>query len=191
MLKGRTSWIFWISLTAFIFLCTTIPFTRPSRSQEQNPAPSQAASQQAPADASTSANQRKKTKKVWTNEDMGAVKDSPVSQVGKTEPAMPSSNPPPSHTTAVSPQLVATYRKQLVQLQAQQASVEKQIADLKDFQRGEPGHDPGMQLHKRYNLAPIDEQIRKLEVRHKQIADQIDTVLDAARKKGIESGQLH
>ena len=181
----------WISLTAFVLLCTAIPFTAPSRAQEQNPAPPQAPSQQAPADASTSANLRKKTKKVWTNEDMGAVKGSPVSQVGKTEPAMPSSNPPPSNTTAVSPQLVATYRKQLAQLQAQQASVEKQIADLKDFQRGEPGHDPGMQLHKRYSSEPIDVQIRKLEVKHKQIADQIDTVLDAARKKGIESVQLH
>jgi hypothetical protein len=122
---------------------------------------------------------------------MGAVKASPVSQVGRSEPATPSGTSHPPSAAPASPQLIATYRKQLAQLQAQQASVEKQIAELKDFQRGEPGHDSGLQLHKRYSNEPIDVQIHKLEDKRKQIADQIDALSDAARKKGILSGQLH
>ena len=185
MSKGRT-----LSLASFVLSAALSSFTL-ARAQEQSPAASQPSSQQAPADPAPSTSPGKKPKKVWTNEDMGAVKDSPISQVGKAAPAPLSGNSSPANTPAVNPQVVATYRKQLAQLQAQEASVEKQIADLKDFQRGEPGHDSGLQLHKRYSSEPIDVQIHKLEDKRKQIADQIDALSDSARKKGILSGQLH
>jgi hypothetical protein len=148
-----------------------------SSSQPQSSA--QAASDAAPASAP------KKPKKVWTDENLQEVKDKPVSEVGQ---AQPNSVAPKSTglQQTPSPQLVASYRKQLATLRAQQASIEKQIADFKDFQRGEPGHDVGLQLHKRYSTEPIDDQIRKLEAKQKKIAEQIDALVDAARKKGIE-----
>src|ERR1051326_3235695 len=154
----------------------------------QEPQPSEASRQPAGEPVSP-ANQGKKVTKVWTNEDMGAVRSAPISQVGKTDPPIQSTNV--SASSPVKPanaQLIGTYRKQLARLQAQQALTEKQIAELKDFNRGEQGHDTGLQLHKRYNLEPIDEQIRKLEGKRKQISDQIDALYDAARKKGIEAG---
>ena len=177
-------------LAAFIAFSVCCP---PVLAQDQTNSPPQTAAKKSDADPPAATPERKKTKKVWTNENMGEVSASPVSQVGhadatSTSPEAASKNA--TSASARSAQLIAAYRKQLNTLQAQQASVEKQIADLKDFNRGEAGHDTGMQLHKRYSTEPIDEQIRKLEAKRKQLADQIDALLTSARKSGIESGQL-
>jgi len=47
-----------------------------------------------------------------------------------------------------------------------------------------------MQLHKGYSTEPIDDQVRKLEEKRKSLAAKMDAVFDAARKQGIEPGQL-
>lgn len=39
-------------------------------------------------------------------------------------------------------------------------------------------------------MTPVADQIQQLEDKKKQIQDQMDAVLDEARKKGIEPGQL-
>ena len=70
------------------------------------------------------------------------------------------------------------------------AGVDKQIADLKSFSKGETPGANGMQLHKGYSTEPIDDQVRKLEEKKKSLAAKMDAVLDAARKQGIEPGQL-
>jgi len=129
----------------------------------------------------------KKTKKVWTNENLGEVNRSPVSQVGEAKDNSSSKSPvaKPASLTEV-----ASFRKQLAVLQAQLAGAEKQIADLKSFSKGESPGAAGMQLHKRYSTEPIDGQVRKLEERKKFLAAQVEAVFDAARKRGIEPGQL-
>lgn len=155
---------------------------------QQSTSQPQASSQQA-RERSDSCAPTKKPKKVWTNEDMSEVKNSPVSEVGKLNTS--SAERSGSRQSAVpTSQAVASYRKQLAALETQQASIEKQIADLKNFNRGEAGHDTGLQLNKRYSTEPIDDQIRKLEAKHKQIGEQIDALFAAARKKGMEPGQL-
>ena len=85
---------------------------------------------------------------------------------------------------------MASFRKQIAVLQAQLAGVEKQIADLKSFSKGESPGANGMQLHKRYSTEPIDDQVRKLGEQKKLLAAQMEAVFDAARKRGIEPGQL-
>lgn len=97
------------------------------------------------------------------------------------------------NSTAAKPassQLVAAFRKQLTALQAQLAGVEKQIADLKSFSKGEAPGANGLQLHKRYSTEPVEDQVHKLEEKRKSVAAQMDAVFDAARKRGIEPGQL-
>jgi uncharacterized protein (UPF0335 family) len=39
-------------------------------------------------------------------------------------------------------------------------------------------------------MEPVENQVQKLEDKRKSIAAQIDGVYDAARKRGIEPGQL-
>ena len=177
-----------ISGLLIVVLWSGLVFPSLSLGQEQSSPPEQP-SPQASSEASPSSPAPKKPKKVWTNEEMQEVKGSPVSEVGLSGSGSAERNAS-RPLKAPSAQVIASYRKQLATLQAQQASIEKQIADFKDFQRGEQGHDAGMQLHKRYSTEPIDDQIRKLEAKHKQIAEQIDAVVDTARKKGIESRQL-
>lgn len=118
---------------------------------------------------------------------MGPLSASPISQVGDAKDN--SSGKSPAAKPASS-QEVASFRKQLASLQAQLASVGKQIADLTNFSKGQTPGANGMQLHKRYSTEPIDEQLRKLEEKSKLLAAQMDVVFDAARKRGIEPGQL-
>lgn len=129
----------------------------------------------------------KKTKKVWTNDNLGDVSESAISQVGDARNNSPGKN---AAATPASSQAVAAYRKQLTTLQAQLAGVEKQIADLKSFSKGEAPGANGLQMHKRYTTEPVEDQVRKLEEKRKSLAAQVDAVFDAARKRGIEPGQL-
>jgi hypothetical protein len=131
--------------------------------------------------------ERKKAKKVWTNDNLNEVSGSAVSQVGNEK------NPAGDKNGAAKPpssQVVANFRKQLAALQVQLANVEKQIADLKSFSKGEGSSANGLVWHKSYSMEPIEDQIRRLEEKKKQLAGQIDTIFDAARKLGIEPGQL-
>ena len=129
----------------------------------------------------------KKSKKVWTNDNLGEVSGSAISQMGDAKDSSPGSS------TAAKPagsQVVAAFRKQLTALQAQLAGIEKQIATLQSFGKGEIPGANGMQLHKSYSTEPVGDQVRKLEEKKKSLAAQMDAVFDAARKRGIEPGQL-
>ena len=66
----------------------------------------------------------------------------------------------------------------------------KQIAKLKEFNAGEPLGTDERQLHKGYNMEPVDQQIQALEKKKAEAQAKIDALLDEARKKGIEPGQL-
>jgi hypothetical protein len=39
-------------------------------------------------------------------------------------------------------------------------------------------------------MTPVEDQVKTLEVKKKQIQDQIDALEDEARKDGVEPGQL-
>jgi hypothetical protein len=129
----------------------------------------------------------KKTKKVWTNDNLGDVSGSAISQMGDAKDSSPRSS---TAAKPASSQVVAAFRKQLTALQAQLAGVDKQIATLQSFSKGEIPGANGLQLHKAYSTEPVDDQVRKLEEKKKSLAAQMDSVFDAARKRGVEPGQL-
>ena len=144
---------------------------------------------QSPAAAPSPA-EPKKAKKVWTNENLDDVSASPISLIGdaknpsgKNPVARPVANPA---TTAE----IANFRKQLATLDKQVAGVEKEIADLQAFVKGEKPGAVGLQMGKRYSTEPIPAQLRKLDEKKKSLAAQMDAVVDAARKRGVESAQL-
>jgi hypothetical protein len=154
------------------FPYSSLPLQDPALSQSQPTTPSR--------------EEPKKTKKVWTNDNLGDVSGSAISQVGDARNSAPGN----SSAKPAGSQLAASFRKQLTTLQAQLAGVDKQIADLKRFSKGEAPGANGMQLHKRYSTEPVEDQVRKLEEKRKSLAAQMDAVFDAARKRGIEPGQL-
>ena len=159
-------------------------FSRPTRQDSAASAPP-AAPQTA---GSTSSTEPKKTKKVWTNENLPEVSGSAISQIGD---AKNGSSGKSAITKPASPQVVASFRKQLTSLQTQLTSIDKQIAELTSFSKGESPGANGLQLHKSYTTEPIPDQVQKLAEKRKTLAVQMDAVFDAARKRGIESGQLH
>jgi hypothetical protein len=129
----------------------------------------------------------KKAKKVWTNEDLPGVHGA-ISDAGNRK------NTPKTKTAAAKPvdaKYVESARKQLAKLQEQIAEADKQLVDLKNFNAGEPSRSAGgMKLNKHYDSDSILVQIRGLEERVKDLKSKMDELLDEARKKGLEPGQL-
>jgi hypothetical protein len=156
----------------------------------QDAASSQSSGSSAASQASESepgpSEESKKAKKVWTNENIAAA-NGPVSVVGNGKLG-PNAKVVPARQ--VDAQTIANFKRQLEKFQTQLDDADKQIADLKKFSEGEPTGNAGMEWHKGYNMEPIEAQIRKLEQKKKNIQGQRDALLDDARKKGVEPGQL-
>ncbi len=157
----------------------------PSAAQNCSQGPS-ASPEQAPA-AVTDPNAApvKKSKKVWTNENMSDA-NGPISVVGDGRANKGKSSPP----TPADPAYVAKTKKDLQKLQQQIDDANKQLATLKSFSEGEPVGSGAQEFHKGYNNQPIEQQRVNLEAKKKDLQAKIDALLDEARKKGVEPGQL-
>lgn len=178
---------FWCAL-AFcgVISCSTCfaQSPAPANSSASSPAP---AISPTPTTDSTApvAPDPKKTKKVWTNEDVNGL-TGPISVVGNSK------NPGKTGTgSKADPQYIANTKKELAKLRSQLDDADKQLADLKDFSEGKsPATSGGYQINKGYNREPVDQQITGLQDKKKQLQDKINTLLDEARKKGVEPGDL-
>jgi hypothetical protein len=152
----------------------------------QQPAPAAAApttSEATPGD--TAAAVPKKAKKVWTNEEVTGM-SSTISVVGDAHAGKSKPTPP----TPADPQYIAKTKLELQKLQGQIADADKQLATLKSFSEGEPVGSGAQEFHKGYNNQPIEQQRVNLEAKKKELQAKIDALLDEARKKGVEPGQL-
>jgi uncharacterized protein (UPF0335 family) len=45
-------------------------------------------------------------------------------------------------------------------------------------------------MHRGYYMTPVEDQVKELEEKKRQVQAQIDAVEDQARKNGFEPGQL-
>jgi hypothetical protein len=155
----------------------------PSASQSSSPAPATSPAQSQDTTATTA--DAKKPRKIWTNEDVNGL-SGPVSIVGNSK-----SSGKASSSAKADPQYIANTRKELAKLQSQLDDTEKQLSDLKDFSEGKaPATSSGYQINKGYNRVPVDQQITGLQDKKKQLEDKIGALLDEARKKGVEPGDL-
>ena len=150
---------------------TTDPNAQPPVSQPQNSTPS--------TDA-------RKSKKVWTNEDISKSPGA-VSVVGDNKGEKSKSAGPRTAT----PQYIASVRSQLEKLQKQLEDVNKQITDLKNFSDGKPTNTAsGVQLDRRHEREPVEVRIRALQDQRKDLESKIEALYDEARKKGVLPGEL-
>jgi multidrug efflux pump subunit AcrB len=139
------------------------------------------------AQGETKPSDPKQPKKTWTNDNLSDAKGA-VSVVGDSKAGSKSKAHPAKPADA---QYVASVRKQLEKLNTQMADADKQIADLTNFSKGESSTSAsGIKLGKGYNREPIEVQIRALQEKKKDLQSKMDAVLDEARKKGVEPGQL-
>jgi chromosome segregation ATPase len=135
----------------------------------------------------------KKTKKVWTNDDVKSVKGG-VSVVGDGDKA---SEPSPrrdadldSHRQSVAAQQLANYRNQIQQFRAQIDAIDKRIVQLRDFKAEDGSASGGIKMHQTYNMVPLEEQVKQLESKKKELQAKIADVENQARKSGIAPGEL-
>jgi hypothetical protein len=158
----------------------------PAPAPAQNPSPAPVGSTTQQKDPSVPAvPDSKRPKKVWTNENVADLNGS-VSVVGNSK------NPGKAATNAqANPQYIAETRKQLEKLQSQLDDTDKQLAALQDFSKGKPPATPGgYQINGGYIRVPVNQQILTLQDKKKQLTAKIDALLDEARKKGVEPGDL-
>jgi len=122
-------------------------------------------------------------KKVWTNEDVSAAKGTVSVVGGKGNQTYHTAQPADSAT-------VTRIKKSLDKLQTQLEDVNNKLKSYKQFQEGESVSTGQRDLSKGVSHIPVDQQIAQLEDKKKQLQDQIGDLLDEARKKGIDPGQL-
>jgi hypothetical protein len=149
---------------------------------EQNPSSPGTDSTTTPPPANTTTTPGKK---VWTNDDLHNGPGG-VSVVGDKH----NQNDHMSAPQTADPATVARIRKNLEKLNVQLQDTNRKLADLKHFEAGENVNDGGRQINKGLNRVPVDQQIVQLEASRKKLEAQIGDLLDEARKKGIDPGQL-
>src|SRR5579883_2881623 len=173
-----------VSLVPILVLLAAVPL--PAGQQTQSSAP-QSNSSTAPATSASSVpkGQSAKPKKVWTNENLAEASGS-VSVVGNSK------NAPKEVSIAnvADARFIEQARGQLQKLRQEIVEDDKQIAALAAFMAGEGSGQADRQLHKGYNSQPVPQQISALEVKKKNTQAQIDALLDEARKRGVQPGDL-
>lgn len=153
------------------------------------------AAQSPTADQDSSGSGKKKLKKVWTNDEISKVGgEGSISVVGNADAnakGSPKVNSSKS-TRAFSAKgtQAGSYRSRLRQLHIQLETTEKQITDLRNFNGESTGTSGGIDMNHGYSRTSVEDQIRILEEKRKHIQAQIGDIEDAARKEGIEPGEL-
>jgi hypothetical protein len=162
---------FLVLIGLFLLVCAA-PITR---AQDNPPTPPTAS---APSTATPS----EKPKKVWTNDDVKSAGS--VSVIGDSRNQKYTMSRPADAAT------VAKYKTSLHKLQTQLDDVNKKLQGFQDFTEGKPSPDSGRDVSHGYSRTPVDQQIAKLQDKKKDLQQQMDDLYEAARKDGVESGQL-
>ena len=193
------------AIAASILLFTAVPMGAASSrvplwqdaSQSQSPAqsPASAASTPSPNSSASTSSSKPKSKKTWTNDNVSDATGA-ISVVGSANSASPGgkgpkASPKTGSSESLDPRVVASLRDQLHRLQTQLVIVNKQYSDLKAQSKGEAKSAGGLQANTfNYDSSSVEEQLRRLQEKKKRLEEAIDQLLDAARKAGIEPGEL-
>ncbi len=174
-----------------------------SSSTPASPSSQDSSQQQAPAPAKSTASEKdqatekKKPKKVWTNEEISSVKGT-ISVVGDSSSSGPAKDSRQSQAAeavaksedAARGRQLANYRNQILGLRNPQEAIDKKIAELRNFKAENSSSSGGIDIRHGYSMTPVADQIAQLEDKKKQIQAKIDNLEDEARKNGIEPGEL-
>ncbi len=159
-----------------------------SAQQPSTPAPQSSevkASQQ--AQASDQPASQSPAKKVWTNEDVGELRDhSTISTVGTVNTKSPKYRVNERHTTPTKDS--TWYRDQIRQLQKKLPALDAQIHDLKAGLNGEQVNS----VRKIWGVPADDwrDQLARLQKQRDDILAKIDTLEDEARHNGVPPSTL-
>ena len=158
-----------------------------------------ASSSKAPAAAKTSsaAGEKKpsdgtKPKKVWTNDEVGGLKGD-ISVVGTnrgTEGKAPSAQNGTGAAAEARRGKILRYRAAIGEMRKKIDVADQRIAQLKNFKADDSSPSGGINPNRGYNMIPLDEQVKQLEEKKKQLLASIEELENQAKKEGIEPGEL-
>jgi hypothetical protein len=182
---------------ALVFLFATAPgpsygqSTAPAPTATQQPAAASATPPPADPQGQAAPLPNAKPSKVWTNDEIGALRgDRGVSVVGDHTPQKVSaaSAKTKGYSQEKDP---AWYRNQLQPLQAEIEKLDAQIEKTKAFLNGEKVNDQLSSTHAYYGVAgnPQD-QLEKLEAKRDKDVAKLNDLLDRARHNDIPPGAL-
>lgn len=137
---------------------------------------------------SAASGNKKKPKKVWTNDELSSVSGS-VNVVGAASANEPTQMPN-SQSKEGRQRIVESYRSQIQQIREQIEAADKRIEQLKNFKGENSSPSGGINPHQGYSMIPVGEQVQQLEDRKKKLQAKIEDIENDARKNGIEPGEL-
>lgn len=155
--------------------------TQPQANQPATPATN---SQKPPPAGKT-----EKPKKVWTNEEVGDLQG-PVSVVGTKRSSEGPTQSSQSWAVASRQGKIQRYRAAITELRKKIDAADQRIAQYKNFKADDSSPNGGINPHKGYSMVPLDEQVKQLEEKKKQLLASIEELENQAKKEGIEPGEL-
>jgi hypothetical protein len=182
------------SMLTLVFLLAALPVLAQSQdSGASTPAatkPTPAAA--APAKATPAVVDKKKPKKVWTNDNVSSIPGgvSVVGEANQGDASAPAQKVTSPGAEDARQKQIAGYRDQIRQMQAQIDAADKRIAQLKNFKGENSTPSGGININQGYNMVPVEDQVKQLEGKKKQLQGKIEDVENEARKNGIDSGDL-
>ena len=200
MFRNRVSLFSGLMAGAVIWMTVHPCAARPQDTGAPKPAQSQADSTTPQTDPAPTVAQdpvtavqgagKKKPQKVWTSDEIKSAK-SGVSVVGDTHKSgYTREDDGENDQEDLHKQQVEECRSQIRDLSDRIEAVDKRIAQLKDFKADNTSASGGINMHQRYNLMPLADQVKQLEHAKKQLQAQIEDIENEARKNGIEPGEL-
>ncbi len=156
------------------------------------PAANQQSTQTASGQTSTAAGKTEKTKKVWTNDEVGTLQGT-VSVVGTNGPGerqRQSTQRGGSASADARRGKVQRYRAAVAELRKKIDAADQKISQLKNFKGNDSSPSGGVNPYRGYGMTPVDEQVKQLEAKKKQLLANIEDLEIQARKEGIEPGEI-
>lgn len=184
---GRSSLFLLLSGLLPVLCCAQggQPATPPATNQ-------QSGGQTANGQSAPPAGKIEKPKKVWTNDEVGSLPGT-VSVVGSTRPAERQTQSSQNGTGgAADPRRgkIQRYRAAIAELRKKIDAADQRISQLKNFKANDSSPTGGINPNRGYSMTPVDEQVKQLEAKKKQLLASIEDLENQAKKEGIEPGEL-
>jgi hypothetical protein len=174
-------------LVAGLALFATLPAHAQDPNNGSSPDPKAAPATPVPAD-------KKKPKKVWTNDEIGSV-GGQISVVGTQD--QPKTDKPVAKKTSdagadsdAHQKQIDRYKDQMKQFQAQIDATDKQIDKLKNFKAENTAPSGGITPTQAYTMTPPEDQMKQLEDKKKDLQAKMDDTEQEARRNGVSRDEL-
>jgi hypothetical protein len=165
---------------------------QPANPPATNQQPATTANGQTSPPAGSPPGKTEKTKKVWTNDEVATLPGT-VSVVGKNGPAEKQTQSAQHGSGAAADARrgkVQRYRAAIADLRKKIDAADQKISQLTNFKANDSSPSGGINPNRGYNMIPLDEQVKQLEAKKKQLLANIEDLEIQAEKEGIEPGEL-